>query len=81
MKDKPMKLPPDEPFTGPSDWYSYRCRSCDHTDWIEEIVIDAFPPVEPEGVPALFCPECGGNFRCDTSKPIKQLQQHPDHTS
>ena len=64
-----------------SDWYKYRCHSCNHTDWIEDIVVDAFPPVEPEGVPALFCPECGGNFRWDTSEPIKTSHQHPDHTS
>jgi len=68
-------------MSGPSDWYKYRCRSCDHTDWVEDIVVDAFPPVEPEGVPALICPECGGNFRWDNSKQIKSSRQHPDHAS
>jgi len=63
----------------PSSWYKYHCRSCDHTDWIEDIVVDAFPPVEPEGFPAIVCPECGGSFRCDTSEPVKRSRQHPDH--
>ena len=22
----------------PSEWYKYRCRSCSHSDWIEDIV-------------------------------------------
>ena len=65
----------------PSEWYKYRCRSCDHTDWVEDIVVDAFPPAEPEGFPAIVCPECGGDFRCDTSEPTKHSRQHPDHTS
>jgi len=81
MNDKPLELQPDESFTGPSDWYRYRCRSCDHTDWVEDIVVDAFPPVEPEGFPAIVCPECGGSFRCDTSEPVKSSRQHPDYTS
>ena len=81
MNDKPLELQTDEPFTGPSDWYRYRCRSCSHTDWVEDIVVDAFPPVEPEGFPAIVCPECRGNFRCDTSEEVKRSLQHPDHTS
>ncbi len=36
----------------PSEWYKYRCRSCSHADWVEDIVVDAFPPVEPEGAGA-----------------------------
>ena len=23
----------------PSEWSKYRCRSCDHTDWVEDIVV------------------------------------------
>jgi len=65
----------------PSSWYKYRCRSCSHTDWVEDIVVDAFPDAEPEGFPAIVCPECGGDFRCDTSEPMKHSRQHPDHTS
>ena len=81
MNQNPLDPQADEPFTGPSDWYKYRGPSCDHADWIEEIVVDAFPPVEPEGVPALISPECGGDFRCDTSEPVKSSLQHPDHIS
>ena len=80
MSQKPLEPGPDEPFTGPSDWYKYRCRSCNHTDWVEDIVVDAFPPDEPGGFPPIVCPECGGSFRCDTSEPVKRSRQHPDHT-
>ena len=65
----------------PSEWYKYRCRSCSYSDWVEDIVVDAFPDVEPEGFPAIVCPECGGDFRCDTSEPTKRSRQHPDHTT
>jgi hypothetical protein len=64
----------------PGSWYKYRCRSCSYTDWVEDIVVDAFPSVEPEGFPAIVCPECGGDFRCDTSEPVKRSREHPDHT-
>ena len=79
MNNNPLESRETEeyPWMGHSDWYKYRCRSCNHTDWIEDIVVDAFPSVEPEGVPALICPECGG----DTSEPIKSSLQHPDRTS
>ena len=76
IMDEFLEFNPD-----PGEWYNYRCRSCDHTDWIEDIVVDAFPPVEPEGAPALICPECGGDFRYDTSVETKHSRQHPDHTS
>ena len=65
----------------PSSWYKYRCRSCDHNEWVEDIVVDAFPPTEPGGFPEIVCPECGGSFLCDTSEPVKSSRQHPDHTS
>ena len=62
----------------PSEWFNYRCRSCDHTDWFEEIVVTAFPPTEPVGFPAIACPECGGDFLYDPSKPPKYSFEHPD---
>lgn len=80
MSDRPTENWYDEmPFSGPSDWYKYRCRSCDHTDWVEEIIIDAFPPTQPEGTPELLCPECQGSFRWDTSTEIIISYNHPDH--
>ena len=81
MNQNPLDSQADEPFTGPSDWYKYRCRSCNHTDWVEDIVVDAFPPVEPEGFPAIVCPKCSGPFRYDPSVPVKRSLQHPDHIS
>ena len=29
------------PWHGPREWARYRCRSCDHADWIEDIIVDA----------------------------------------
>ena len=55
------------PWDTPSEWAKYCC--CDHTDWIEDVIVDAFPPTQPGGYPALICPECGGTFLCDTSQP------------
>ena len=65
------------PWHAPSQWYNYRCRSCKHTDWIEDIIVDAFPPTEPGGFPPLDCPECGGDFVCDTAKPAKRSFTKP----
>jgi len=62
-----QKMLEEIPWQPPSHWYNYRCHSCEHRDWIEDIVVDAFPPTEPGGCPALICPECGGTFLCDPS--------------
>lgn len=37
------------PWQPPSHWYNYSCRSCDHRDWIEDIIVDGFPPTELGG--------------------------------
>ena len=55
----------DIPFQAPTTWYKYRCRSCEYTDWIEDIIVDAFPPTEPGGCPELMCPNCEGQFLAD----------------
>ena len=42
----PREPPPtdfEDPWIGPSTWYNYRCRTCDHVDWVEDIIFDAFP--------------------------------------
>jgi len=69
------------PWHQPSEWAKYRCRSCDHADWIEDIIVDAFPPTEPGGYPALICPECGGQFLCDASQPEIRSFTKPDRPS
>lgn len=68
----------DGPWTGPSEWYRYRCRSCNHTDWVEEIIVDAFPPNGPGNCPIVQCPKCGGSFCCDPNVPTKHCFGHPD---
>jgi hypothetical protein len=66
------------PWQTPSQWYNYRCRSCEHRDWVEEIVVDAFPPTEPGGCPALICPECGEMFLYDLSVPVRTSYWKPE---
>lgn len=69
---------PDLPFSAPSQWYKYRCLSCDHADWVEEIVVDAFPPEKPKGFPVLYCPECNGDFKRDESILPVSSYSNPD---
>ena len=68
----------DMPWHQPTVWAHYRCRSCDYSDWIEDVVVDAFPPTEPGGYPALGCPNCGGSFLCDTSVPERRSFIKPE---
>ncbi len=75
---KDANFPDEDPWMGPSEWFKYRCRSCDHADWVEDIGVDAFPPEEPGGFPVLMCPACGGDFACDTSMPPKLSKTTPD---
>ena len=55
------------PWQPPKVWFNYRCPSCDHTDWIEDIIVDAFPPNGPGRAPILICPNCHGTYFRDTS--------------
>ena len=77
----PQREPPptdfEDPWIGPSTWYNYRCRACDHANWVEDIIFDAFPPTKPGGGPLLYCPECGGEFMWDESKPPKLSLDNP----
>lgn len=61
----------------PTRWYHYGCRDCDHVDWVEDIIFDAFPRTEPGGAPLLYCPECGGEFRWDELTPPKRTVGKP----
>ena len=63
----------DLPFNGPSQWYNYRCLSCDYSAWVEDIIVDAFPPGKNSSFPIILCPECGNDFVCDTSVPFQTL--------
>ena len=74
--------PPDDedPWIGPSTWYRYRCRVCHHVDWVEDIIVDAFPPTAPSRSPILYCPDCANReatFVWDDSTPPKQSRTHP----
>ena len=74
--------PPDprwneDPWNEPSEWYLYRCQTCDYVEWIEDIVFDAFPPAGPRDGPILGCPECNGERRWDRDTPTKRSWQRP----
>ena len=77
----PREPPPTDfadPWIGPSTWYNYRCRTCDHVDWVEDIIFDAFPATPPSRGPLLYCPECGrDHFVWDESTPPRQSLANP----
>jgi hypothetical protein len=49
-----------------------------HPDWIEDIVVDAFPPDGPGRTPILICPNCHGTYLRDTSEPETQSHAKPE---
>ena len=57
LSTPPPNDPPDEdPWTGPSEWFRYRCRSCNHADWVEDIGALAFGLLGlPTGIPGGLC--------------------------
>ena len=61
----------EDPWIAPSEWYLYRCRSCDFVSWVEDIAFDAFPPHRPGGGPVLGCRECNGECFWDASVPTQ----------
>ena len=75
----PQDFPTEDPWTAPSTWYRYRCPSCNFATWIEDIVVDAFPPERPGGLPLIGgCIECGNEIlRPDTSVPPQKAFRQP----
>ena len=65
------------PFNDPSTWYQYRCRTCNFTSWVEDIIIDSFPPEKPGGYPVLTCPECQKDWAYDESVAPKKSWRQP----
>ena len=43
----------DLPFNGPTEWYPYHCLACDCKMWVEDIIVDAFPPDGPGKCPIV----------------------------
>ena len=70
----------DLPFSGPSEWYPYHCRACECGMWVEEIIIDAFPPDGPGGCPLICCPECGKDFVMDITRDTIMSKTDPNRT-
>ena len=59
----PEHFPTEDPWMEPSTWYRYRCPSCDFVTWVEDIVVDAFPPEKPGGLPLIGgCIQCGNEI-------------------
>jgi len=71
-------LSPEERHGCKSLWFKYRCRSCDHTDWVEDICAYAFPPEKPGGTCVAMCPECGEDFAKDESIEPTESFNHND---
>ena len=74
----PTDPPNEDPWTGPSQWFNYRCRSCNHIDWVEDIGALAFPPEYPGGCAVLQCPQCGGDWAWNDAIPPILSQGPPD---
>jgi hypothetical protein len=75
----PQDFPTEDPWMDPSTWYKYHCPSCSFETWIEDIVVDAFPPERPGGLP-LFgsCIQCGNEIlRPDPTVPPKKSFRQP----
>jgi len=70
----------DLPFSGPSEWYPYYCCACKLKIWVEDIVIDAFPPDGPGKCPILCCPECGKNLIRDMKADSFMSEADPNRT-
>ena len=68
----------DDPWTGPSEWYPYLCRACECKMWVEDIIIDGFPPDGPGHCPIIICPKCGKDFVRDTSEHIIKSTNDPN---
>jgi len=70
------ELPPwlDEP----SEWFKYLCRSCNYTEWVQDIVVYGFPPEKPKGTPVLDCRECGGELAHPPSEPVILSKTDPN---
>ena len=66
------------PWQPPKTWFKYHCPSCDHADWIEDIIVDAFPANGPGGTPILMCPNCHGTYLRDISVPETQSYTQPE---
>ena len=74
----PREPPPsdlEDPWIGPGTWYNYRCQTCDHVDWVEAIIFDAFPATPPSRGPLLLLPRmrerplCLGRIHAPTASP------------
>lgn len=66
------------PFNGPGEWYPYRCRACNYTMWIEDIIVDAFPPNGPGKCPIIYCPICEQDFVRDIKKETIMSKTDPN---
>ena len=55
------------PYLGPSQWYNYKCVSCNYETQVEDIVVDAYfysQGCEKGVYPTLTCPKCNERMKC-----------------
>ena len=76
----PSDQPPDSdgPWNCPSEWFSYHCLSCKYSTWVEDIIVDAFPPARGTRFPVIECPKCGNDFACNTDRQPVSSYKQPD---
>ena len=68
----------DLPFNGPGEWYPYRCLACNYKMWVEDIIVDAFPPDGPGKCPIIGCMNCGNDFIRDIEKETLMSKTDPN---
>jgi hypothetical protein len=49
--------------------------------WVEDIVVDAFPPNGPGKCPIICCPECGRDFVRDVKRKTFMSKTDPNSIS
>jgi DNA-directed RNA polymerase subunit RPC12/RpoP len=71
----------DLPFNGPVEWYPYHCPACGYKMWVEDIVVDAFPPDGPGRCPIIGCMKCGQDFVRDIEMDTLMSENDPNLTA
>jgi len=78
MDDEERDIAEFELFNGPNEWYPYLCATCGFRMWVQDIVVDAFPPDGPGKCPIICCPKCGESFVFDVKRNVIRSRTDPN---
>lgn len=78
MDDYDKDIAEFEYFNGPNEWYPYFCTTCGFRAWVQDIVVDAFPPDGPGNCPIIMCHRCGEDFVFDVKLDIISSRTDPN---